>query len=106
MTARGICNIAGSLEHADLSDIIAGRPEAEALCSLRVLSEALGRAQLRTLNLSDNALGEKGVRACAAAISGQVLRGAHRQGPWLVGLASEGLAFAACLGSLKESKRA
>ncbi len=32
----------------------------------------LQTAQLRALNVSDNALGEKGIRACSAALSGQV----------------------------------
>ena len=150
MAARAVANVATSLEHADLSDIIAGRPEAEALEAMRIISGALAQVQLRcipvnpipvptfpccayqcrgalfgtslrffdgrdkmcagsakrpvaevfslyllwrihaclksvwlswwlsgcwnagrSLNLSDNALGEKGVRACAAAISGQ-----------------------------------
>ena len=31
------------------------------------------QAQLKVLDLSDNALGEKGVRACAAALSSQVI---------------------------------
>ena len=40
---------------------------------LRVLSSALsGAPGLTALNLSDNALGEKGVRACEAVLAGQV----------------------------------
>ena len=48
------------------------------------------QARLKVLDLSDNALGEKGVRACAAALSSQVmlmpklcvqLRDHARQGP-------------------------
>ena len=31
------------------------------------------QARLKVLDLSDNALGEKGVRACAAALSSQVM---------------------------------
>lgn len=46
--------------------------EDEALDALRIVCEALAVAKLKTLNLSDNALGEKGVRACAAAITSQV----------------------------------
>jgi hypothetical protein len=46
--------------------------EAEALGALRVIAAALGKARLRHLNLSDNALGEKGIRAAAAAFSRQV----------------------------------
>lgn len=42
--------------------------EDEALEALRLVAAALATAQLRHLNLSDNALGEKGVRAAAAAL--------------------------------------
>lgn len=41
--------------------------EDEALQALRIISAALSTAQLKHLNLSDNALGEKGLRAAAAA---------------------------------------
>eukprot|EP00898_Chlorokybus_atmophyticus_P007594 jgi/Chlat1/7836/Chrsp66S09173 len=61
----------GQLMDVDLSDIIAGRPEEEALASLRTICEGLRGSQLAALDLSDNALGEKGVRACQAAIEGQ-----------------------------------
>eukprot|EP00775_Hariotina_reticulata_P012743 gene12743-12872_t len=47
--------------------------EDEALEALRILSAALSTAKLRHLNLSDNALGEKGVRAAAAALQHQGL---------------------------------
>ena len=59
-------------------------PEDEALAALRIISAALGKARLRHLNLSDNALGEKGIRACAAAFSDQV--GAAREwvGGWVL----------------------
>jgi phage tail tube protein FII len=51
----------------------AGRPEDSALEALRIISEAVAaHGQLEGLNLSDNALGEKGVRAFAAGLSGQV----------------------------------
>ena len=51
----------------------AGRPEDEALACLRILAGALSaQPKLRALNLSDNALGEKGVRAFAAGLSNQV----------------------------------
>lgn len=71
VAARAIRNVSSTLKHADLSDIIAGRPEDEALQSLRIISEALALADLDSLDLSDNALGEKGIRACAAAVSHQ-----------------------------------
>lgn len=41
--------------------------EDEALEALRVIAAALSTSQLKHLNLSDNALGEKGLRAAAAA---------------------------------------
>jgi Ran GTPase-activating protein (RanGAP) involved in mRNA processing and transport len=57
-----------------------GRPEDEALDALRIISAALAGAKLKRLNLSDNALGEKGVRACATVLTAQVgghVRPAH-----------------------------
>lgn len=72
MAVRGIENVKGSLTDVDLSDVIAGRPEDEALEALRLISGALAQCPLRLLDLSDNALGEKGVRAAAAAFSNQV----------------------------------
>jgi large subunit ribosomal protein L31/Ran GTPase-activating protein 1 len=71
VAARALRAAADRLTHADLSDVIAGRPEDEALEALRHLADALGEcAGLRHLDLSDNALGEKGVRACAGALAG------------------------------------
>lgn len=58
-----------SLEAANLADIIAGRPEAEGLAVFRVLGAALGRKRLRELDLSDNAVGPKGVEACREMLS-------------------------------------
>ena len=43
VAADAIANCAASLTHADLSDVIAGRPEAEALAALRILSNALAQ---------------------------------------------------------------
>jgi large subunit ribosomal protein L31/Ran GTPase-activating protein 1 len=71
VAAAAIRNCAATLTHADLSDVIAGRPEDEALGALRVLAAALAAARLQHLDLSDNALGEKGLRAAAAAFVGQ-----------------------------------
>lgn len=56
--------ISPTLQIADISDIIAGRPEEEALKALRALSEGLKRFELLDINLSDNALGQKGIEAC------------------------------------------
>ncbi|KAG7376815.1 RAN GTPase-activating protein 2 [Phytophthora boehmeriae] len=53
------------LVSVDFADMIAGRPEDEALQVLATLCDALGDIKtLRRIDLSDNALGEKGVRAC------------------------------------------
>lgn len=71
VAAKAIRNVASTLKEADMSDIIAGRPEDEALGALRIISEALGAAKLQVLNLSDNALGEKGIRACLEAYKNQ-----------------------------------
>lgn len=68
---RALENCSGSLVDADVSDVIAGRPEDEALKSLAIISEGLAKCRLRALNLSDNALGEKGLRACAPSITTQ-----------------------------------
>ncbi|KDO26104.1 hypothetical protein SPRG_08465 [Saprolegnia parasitica CBS 223.65] len=56
------------LQVADLADIIAGRPEDEALLVLSAICESLTGHVLDTIDLSDNALGEKGVRACFAIL--------------------------------------
>ena len=50
-----------------------GRPEDEALSALRIMAGALaGHPKLRALDLSDNALGEKGIRAFAAGLTNKV----------------------------------
>jgi Ran GTPase-activating protein 1 len=59
------------LESAVLADIIAGRPEAEGLAVYRALGAALAGVQLREIDLSDNAVGPKGVDACRAFLAGQ-----------------------------------
>lgn len=51
--------------------------EAEALAAMRIITAALGKARLLHLDFSDNALGEKGIRACAAAFVKQVGAGRH-----------------------------
>ena len=53
VAAEAMTNVAGSLVDADMSDIIAGRPEAEALEALRIVSAALSRLQLRCGALGD-----------------------------------------------------
>lgn len=61
-----------ALESVDFADIIAGRPEDEALQVLATLCDALKDVKtLKSIDLSDNALGEKGVRACFGLLLGQ-----------------------------------
>nr|CCG20253.1 Ran GTPase activating protein 2 [Solanum tuberosum subsp. andigenum] len=59
------------LKEVDLSDFVAGRNEAEALDVMNIFSEALEGSKLKFLNLSDNALGEKGVRAFGKLLQSQ-----------------------------------
>ena len=49
VASEAIANVSGSLVDVDMSDVIAGRPEAEALEALRIMSNALSRLQLRWL---------------------------------------------------------
>ena len=77
-TAEGAAEVASVLRtlsavgSANMADIIAGRMEEEALVVLKTLCDALAEAgaTLRSVDLSDNALGEKGVRACGAILHG------------------------------------
>ncbi|CAN1807637.1 RAN GTPase-activating protein 2 [Linum perenne] len=64
-------SIKDQLKEVDLSDFIAGRPEAEALDVMRIFSTALEGSMLKSLNLSNNALGEKGVRAFDTLLKSQ-----------------------------------
>nr|GLL33150.1 RAN GTPase-activating protein 1 [Ipomoea trifida] len=66
-----LSSLKDQLIEADLSDFIAGRPELEALEVMQIFSSALEGCQLRYLNLSNNALGEKGVRAFGGLLKSQ-----------------------------------
>ncbi|KAG6946444.1 hypothetical protein JG687_00016700 [Phytophthora cactorum] len=60
------------LTSVDFADMIAGRPEDEALQVLATLCDALSAIKTLTrIDLSDNALGEKGVRACFGLLQEQ-----------------------------------
>jgi hypothetical protein len=63
-----------NIKVADISDVIAGRPEDEALKVLETLCSALSTQELVEVNVSDNALGKKGVIACAGILKGKALR--------------------------------
>ncbi|KAG0534936.1 hypothetical protein BDA96_04G322700 [Sorghum bicolor] len=72
----GAANVAGKsvknqLIEVDISDFVAGRPEDEALNVMCIFSKALEGFVLRYLNISDNALGEKGVRAFSELLKSQ-----------------------------------
>ncbi|KAI8566238.1 hypothetical protein RHMOL_Rhmol02G0024600 [Rhododendron molle] len=64
-------SLKGQLQEVDLSDFIAGRSEEEALNVMNIFSAALEGSLLRSLDLSDNALGEKGVRAFGKLLKSQ-----------------------------------
>ncbi|KAK5811205.1 RAN GTPase-activating 1 -like protein [Gossypium arboreum] len=66
-----LSSVKKQLTEIDLSDFIAGRPESEALEVMNLFSSVLEGCQLRYLNLSNNALGEKGVRAFGALLKSQ-----------------------------------
>ncbi|KAK7277638.1 hypothetical protein RJT34_22653 [Clitoria ternatea] len=66
-----LISIKDQLKEVDLSDFIAGRPEAEALEVMTIISSALEGCVLRYLNLSNNAMGEKGVRAFRSLLKSQ-----------------------------------
>lgn len=66
-----LLSIKDQLTEVDLSDFIAGRPEAEAIEVMNIFSSALEGCVLRYLNLSNNAMGEKGVRAFGSLLRSQ-----------------------------------
>lgn len=63
-----------SVTVADLSDIIAGKSEEEALEVLRIICDSLAECALVELNLSDNALGRPGILACQSVLCGKSLQ--------------------------------
>ncbi|GAB2266575.1 RAN GTPase-activating protein 2 [Dionaea muscipula] len=66
-----LASLKDQLKEVDLSDFIAGRPETEALEVMNMFSAALKGCNLKYLNLSNNALGEKGVRAFGSLLNSQ-----------------------------------
>ena len=71
MVTKAFANIAKTLKEVDLSDIMAGRPEAEGLKAMQIITEATLGANITSVDVSDNAFGEKGVRACTAMLQQQ-----------------------------------
>jgi Ran GTPase-activating protein (RanGAP) involved in mRNA processing and transport len=66
--------ISDNIKVADISDMIAGRPEEEALQSFSHICKSLEGQNLTELDISDNALGEKGVNACKKLLMGHDLQ--------------------------------
>ncbi|XP_042988375.1 RAN GTPase-activating protein 1 isoform X1 [Carya illinoinensis] len=66
-----LLSITDQLTEVDLSDFIAGRPEEEAIEVMNIFSSALEGCVLRYLDLSNNAMGEKGVRAFGSLLRSQ-----------------------------------
>ena len=63
-----------SIVKADIHDMIAGRPEDEALRSFSSICNSLKGNQLIELDISDNALGAKGIEACSDLLNGTELK--------------------------------
>ncbi|KAL9684596.1 hypothetical protein QQ045_022037 [Rhodiola kirilowii] len=66
-----LLSLKDQLTEVNLSDFIAGRPEAEALEVMSIFSSALKGCKLRYLDLSNNAMGEKGVNAFEGLLRSQ-----------------------------------
>ncbi|KAL8214940.1 hypothetical protein R6Q57_004389 [Mikania cordata] len=63
VAASVLSGLKDQLTEVDLSDIVTRRPEPEAVEVMRMFSSALEGCKLSYLNLSNNVLGEKGIRA-------------------------------------------
>lgn len=71
VVTKAFANVASTLKEVDLSDIIAGRPEEEALKAMQIITDATLCAKITSVDVSDNAFGEKGVRACTKMLQQQ-----------------------------------
>lgn len=83
---------------ANISDMIAGRQEEEALRALKSISDGLADTKLEVLECDDNAMGKPGVIACEAVLRQKTLRHLSLMNDGLSGDAAEQLA-AILLGS-------
>eukprot|EP00533_Pseudo-nitzschia_delicatissima_P011779 CAMPEP_0197273280 /NCGR_PEP_ID=MMETSP1432-20130617/11048_1 /TAXON_ID=44447 /ORGANISM="Pseudo-nitzschia delicatissima, Strain UNC1205" /LENGTH=450 /DNA_ID=CAMNT_0042738927 /DNA_START=42 /DNA_END=1394 /DNA_ORIENTATION=- len=63
-------SIASGIKIAIIADIIASQMEAPALEVLKTISDAFAESRLEEVDLSDNAMGTKGVIACKTVLSG------------------------------------
>lgn len=62
-----------NLIDVNLSDIIASRPEDDALITLNNIGNALQGKEMKSVNLSDNALGRKGIAASRPILESKAL---------------------------------
>eukprot|EP00592_Proboscia_alata_P003522 CAMPEP_0194373076 /NCGR_PEP_ID=MMETSP0174-20130528/21500_1 /TAXON_ID=216777 /ORGANISM="Proboscia alata, Strain PI-D3" /LENGTH=481 /DNA_ID=CAMNT_0039151953 /DNA_START=54 /DNA_END=1499 /DNA_ORIENTATION=- len=64
-------SVADGVKVADLSDMIASRMEKEGLQVLTTICNAFEGSNLDEVDLSDNAMGSKGISACSSVLQGQ-----------------------------------
>lgn len=70
--STALARAAPTLRNLDIADIIASRPEEEAKRALAFFASGLSNAKLlKSIDLSDNAFGLKGIREVQSIISGQ-----------------------------------
>ena len=87
---------------ANISDMIAGRQEEEALRALKSICDGLAECVLEKVECDDNAMGRPGVIACAAVLRQKSLRSLSLKNDGLSGEAAEELA-AILLGEPEEA---
>lgn len=72
VAGAALARAARTLRHVDLADVIASRPEDEPKRALASMAAGLANAKhIISLDLSDNALGAKGIREVQGILSGQ-----------------------------------
>jgi Ran GTPase-activating protein 1 len=72
VAADALARAGPTLRHLDIADIIASRPEDEAKRALATIADGLCDCKtLISIDLSDNALGAKGIRAVGSLLAGQ-----------------------------------
>lgn len=71
VAASVLTSVKDQLTEVDLSDIVSRRPEPEAVEVMKMFSSALEGCKLSYLNLSNNGLNEKGVRAFGDLLKSQ-----------------------------------
>ena len=87
-----LANHCESVTSANLSDMIAGRQEEEALRALKSLCDGLANSKLAVLECDDNAMGKPGVIACETVLRQKTLTHLSLMNDGLSGEAAEQLA--------------